>query len=96
MTATKAAHAKTNAVPEPVLRTEHNGCVIERPVIRATGSGRIDERAAAQYLGVSPRTLRKMRAEDSGPNFDRVAGRIWYPLAELDAWLELCRHETSR
>ena len=77
-------------------RSVRNACLIERPVIRATASGRVDERSAALYLGCSPRTLRKMRAEDSGPSYECVRGRIWYALAELDAYLELCRHETRR
>lgn len=76
-------------------RVERNGFTVERPVIRASGSNRVREDDAARYIGCSPRKLRKMRAEDQGPNFDLIAGRVWYELGELDAYLELCRHETT-
>lgn len=44
---------------------------------------------AAQYLGLSPSTLEKLRVVGDGPRFIRLGVRaIGYDLAELDNWIE--------
>lgn len=73
-----------------------SGFTIEKPILRASGSGRIRESDAAIYLGCSTRWLRKNRASDSGPNFDLIAGRVWYQISALDDYLAACAHETTR
>ena len=42
----------------------------------------VGDDVAAEYLGVSPRTLRSWRKESRGPR-SYVAGRVFYPLVEL-------------
>ena len=43
---------------------------------------------AAQYIGLAPITLRKMRVAGQGPRFIKLtAVRIGYLLSDLDAWL---------
>jgi hypothetical protein len=44
-------------------------------------------------LGVSLRTLRRWRKDERGPAHLVVGGRVWYMLADLDAFLDLCRHD---
>ena len=43
-------------------------------------------REAADYLGVSPRTLDRYRVRGGGPVFHRFGGRVRYLRADLDAW----------
>lgn len=54
--------------------------------------GRHDERAAADYLGLKPGTLRAWRARGEGPVY-YLAGRVWYYLADLDAWVKSRRRD---
>lgn len=51
---------------------------------------------AAAYLGVSERSLRRLRMEGEGPNFARVGGKVGYEPAALDAWLTACRLGQNR
>lgn len=81
---------------QPTATEERHGFAIRRPVIRASGAGRVPELDAAKYLGCSPRHLRRMRARDEGPSYETLAGRIWYSLDDLDEYLQSCRHETQR
>lgn len=51
---------------------------------------------AAQYLGLSPRTLEKYRTSGVGPAYRKLGGAVRYTLADLDAWAELgVRRSTS-
>jgi len=45
---------------------------------------------AAVYLGVSTGTLENWRAGEKkeGPEFCKPAGRVYYRIADLDAWIE--------
>jgi hypothetical protein len=79
-----------------VASEQRRGFVIERPIIVASGNGRVREEDAARFLGCSPRTLRKMRSIDEGPDYSLVFGRVWYSITDLEAYLELCQHETRR
>jgi hypothetical protein len=65
----------------------------ESPPCRITASGTCDEHGASVYLGVSRRTLRRWRKDERGPAHLVVGGRVWYMLADLDAFLDLCRHD---
>jgi predicted DNA-binding transcriptional regulator AlpA len=48
----------------------------------------MDEKEAADYLCVSQRTLQRLRANNTGPNFLRVGGkRIVYRESEIESWL---------
>ena len=47
----------------------------------------LDERAAAQALGLTPRTLQAWRARGGGPPYVRVSSRcVRYRVVDLDAW----------
>jgi helix-turn-helix protein len=54
--------------------------------LRMLPDGRLDTRNAALYLGCSPKTLAHMRCSGKGPSFLKP-GRVFYFLADLDAWL---------
>jgi excisionase family DNA binding protein len=45
-------------------------------------------REAAQVLGLSVRSLEKMRAEQRGPAYRRFGGRVLYDADALRAWAE--------
>jgi hypothetical protein len=48
--------------------------------------GRLDTKNAAEYLGLSPKTLAMMRSAGSGPRFLKQ-GRVFYFLDDLKAWI---------
>ena len=51
---------------------------------------------AANYLGLSARTLEKHRCFGTGPVYLKLGGRIVYAITELDNWAELgTRRSTS-
>ena len=41
---------------------------------------------AAQYLGLSPRTLEKFRVVGGGPPFHKLGRRVLYTIEDLQAW----------
>ncbi len=45
-------------------------------------------RAAALYLGLSPRTLEKWRLTGQGPPYTKGGRRCLYRLEDLDVWAE--------
>ena len=47
----------------------------------------LDTRTAADFLGVSPRTLEGLRVRGGGPPFAKVGGRVVYRKARLEQWL---------
>ena len=66
------------------------------PQKKGSEVGFIGTPAAAEYLGISPRTLEKLRVTGGGPAFYKVRRRCLYRLAELEAWaLEGRRGSTS-
>jgi hypothetical protein len=48
--------------------------------------GRLDTDNAAQYLGLSLKTLAMMRSAGTGPKFVKL-GRVFYFLDDLQAWM---------
>jgi len=46
----------------------------------------LSTREAAEYLGLSARTLDRYRVSGEGPVFHRFGGRVRYTRADLDAW----------
>ncbi|HVT18316.1 MAG TPA: helix-turn-helix domain-containing protein [Thermoanaerobaculia bacterium] len=42
---------------------------------------------AAEYCGLSPRTLEKKRTTGGGPPFVKLGKRVRYCLSDLDAWI---------
>lgn len=52
------------------------------------GSPFLSTREAAFYLGLSYRTLEKMRLTGDGPRFRKHGRYVRYHIADLDAWSE--------
>ena len=52
----------------------------------------LNERQAAEYLGVSPYLLQRWRCQQTGPDYVRMGGRngraIRYPQSALDSWID--------
>jgi hypothetical protein len=49
----------------------------------------VDEKAAAQFCGVSPITMERMRKSECGPRFVRLSERrLGYRVGDLCDWLE--------
>ena len=57
----------------------HDGTGEEEPVY-------LDTRAAAAFLGLSPRTLDRYRVSGDGPEFFRFGNRIRYLKSDVAAW----------
>lgn len=51
----------------------------------------IDEKRAAEQLGVSVHTLRMWRHRGRGPVYSKLGRRVLYLPPDLDAYLEQCR-----
>ncbi len=43
---------------------------------------------AAEYLGLSPRTLEKHRTYGTGPAYRKLGGRVVYAIDDLEAWAD--------
>lgn len=59
------------------------------------GSPFLSTREAAYYLGLSFRTLEKMRFTGNGPRFRKHGRYVRYHIADLDAWSEGRRHHST-
>jgi len=67
---------------------------VERATIAKKGSPYLTTKQAAHYLGLSPRTLEKMRAKGVGPKFHRIGRSARYLVRELDAdWPPLSKYD---
>jgi len=58
----------------------------EEPSVRQTPTV-LDTRAAADFLGVSARTLEGFRVRGGGPRFVKIGGAVRYRLASLEEFL---------
>ena len=58
-------------------------------------SGFLNTRRAADYLGLSHRTLDGYRVSDAGPAFHRFGNRVRYRRSDLDAWAAERRATTT-
>lgn len=56
---------------------------------------RLDNRAAAQYLGVSESFLNKSRISGTTPPYIKAGAKVLYDLADLDAWLAQRRRAST-
>lgn len=52
------------------------------------GSPFLTTAQAAHYVGLSPRTLERMRGTGRGPRFRKHGRYVRYHIADLDAWSE--------
>jgi predicted DNA-binding transcriptional regulator AlpA len=56
----------------------------------------IKETDAANWLGLSVRTLQKHRVTGSGPRFHKFGGAVRYRFSDLEEWCNsCCRNSTS-
>ncbi len=60
------------------------------------GSINLRAPAAAEYVGLSPSTLAKMRLRGDGPIYAKSGPRIVvYAVADLDRWLAARKHRST-
>lgn len=56
----------------------------------------LNSKQAADYLGLKPNTLAKMRVYGNGPKYRKHGFRVLYALEDLNAWSEASsRRSTS-
>lgn len=56
----------------------------------------LNEKAAAEVIGVAYRTLQDWRLAGCGPAYRRLGRRrIFYVLSDLIAWSDSCRHQNT-
>lgn len=48
----------------------------------------LDTSQAARYLGISPKTLMRMRVTGDGPRYAKAGRRVIYDRFDLDGWVE--------
>ena len=48
----------------------------------------LNTQEAADYLGISPKTLSKMRGGGGGPRYSKAGRRVIYDIRDLDSWVE--------
>ena len=56
--------------------------------------GRMDSTNAAEYLGLSQKTLAMMRCQGTGPEYIK-RGRIFYFKDDLDTWIKRAGKRSS-
>lgn len=60
--------------------------LIDRAAKARRGSPYLNTSQAAHYLGLSPRTLEKMRGLNYGPTFRKHGRYVRYHIEDLDSW----------
>jgi hypothetical protein len=55
----------------------------------------IKETPAADWLGLSVRTLQKHRVKGSGPRFHKFGGAVRYRFSDLEQWCDSCRRDST-
>jgi excisionase family DNA binding protein len=58
------------------------------PKIAALPPRFLRTKEAAEYLGLSPRTLEKHRTYGTGPAYRKLGGRVVYAIDDLEAWAD--------
>jgi predicted DNA-binding transcriptional regulator AlpA len=48
----------------------------------------LSERQAADYLGISDKTLQRHRGAGTGPQYIKCGGRVLYDIRDCDSWME--------
>jgi hypothetical protein len=51
--------------------------------------------AAADYVGLGRSTMPKFRISGDGPRYCKLAGRVLYDVADLDAYVEASKHTST-
>jgi hypothetical protein len=55
----------------------------------------MDQRATAELLGLSVRTLERFRLTGSGPAFRKFGRRVMYARSDVMAWADARRHTST-
>lgn len=55
----------------------------------------LNAKEAADYLGLKPNTLAKMRVYGNGPKFRKHGFRVLYSIDDLNAWSEGTRRSST-
>jgi hypothetical protein len=55
----------------------------------------LNSKQAADYLGLKPNTLAKMRVYGNGPKYRKHGFRVLYSLDELNAWSDASRRSST-
>ena len=63
--------------------------------MNANAKNYLSTREAADWLGLSPRTLDRYRVTGDGPAFHRLGSRVRYLLADLEAWAQAGRRTST-
>lgn len=66
----------------------------EKPASRK-GSPFLNTAQGAHYLGLSRKTLEKLRVIGGGPRFRRHGHHVVYHIGDLDSWSEERAHQTT-
>lgn len=66
----------------------------DKPASRK-GSPFLNTAQAAHYLGLSRKTLEKLRVVGGGPRFRRHRAHVVYHIKDLDLWSEQQSHRTT-
>jgi predicted DNA-binding transcriptional regulator AlpA len=59
---------------------------VERAASARTGSPFLNTAQASHYIGLSRRTLEKMRTQGTGPRFRKHGRYVRYHISDLDEW----------
>lgn len=63
--------------------------------IRVLPDGRVSRADAAAYLGLAPKTLAQMHVQGRGPRMKKVAGRAFYYIRDLEAFVDTGAREAA-
>jgi hypothetical protein len=66
---------------------------ITRAAIARKGTPYLNIAQAGHYLGLSMKTMQRLRRLGTGPAFREMSGRILYHIDDVKAW---CKEETIR
>ena len=67
----------------------------DRPRPQGSGSPFMNQDAAAEFLGLSPRTLERFRLEGRGPDYRKFGRRCLYHQDDLLTWAEAQRRTST-
>jgi hypothetical protein len=62
---------------------------------RAYAAALLRTAEAGRFLGLSGRTLEKHRVYGTGPVFRKIGGRVVYAIADLPAWADRGRQQST-